>query len=321
MKKIKIFHDEVKRSGLPASESFQLLEKAQKYKENGCHHYCSGDYTLAIDAYEKALAIYLKMKSLYHHVAAIQSRLSECWVAVGNLDKGIECYSKVLKIFTEMPGLVGLELHMKCHEELGNLYQRIDNNDMALMHKQEVLRISQLLYGRKHQSTADSYRRLGLFFMNHTGDSCHPRMSVNHPDAVTHYNFDLAFAYIRLRLAAFYISEAIRITIALPHSRTLLQSTFNELEQIIAREALLAPMLKSQPDFKASEEQLATNENAVTAHSSARINTVSLGACSVFGSSRESSSSDCNLLSINERISRLSRDKPVVIWSGLRSMR
>jgi tetratricopeptide (TPR) repeat protein len=127
------------------------------------------DYDMAIDYYEKSLAIYLKVHGPQHPKTGMTyNNLGLVWSEKGEYDKAIDYYEKSLAIDLNVHG----DQHPSTGTSYGNLgivWQVKGVYDKAIEYYEKSLAIDLNVHGNQHPSTGKSYNNLGRLFQD-TGD-------------------------------------------------------------------------------------------------------------------------------------------------------
>ena len=157
-------------------------ETAVSYNDIGFIYSAQGNYTKALEYYEKALVIWLKVYGENHpSTATSYNNIGLVYRQQGNDAKVLEYYNKALAIKLKVLG----ENHPSTattYNNIGVVYDAQGNYTKALEYYEKALVIWLKVYGENHPDTATSYNNIGLVYDNQG----------NYAKALEYYNKALA---------------------------------------------------------------------------------------------------------------------------------
>ena len=157
-KKIKNNYIE-KEAGNYANDKPINPSDVKKYYEKGVESVNKGDNQAAIELFEKALEIQLKMPNKEPHIFAdTYTNIGVTWSRIGDYEKALTYYEKALEIklihFKE-------DLYVAyTYDNLGRASKEIGDHEKAIEYYKKALNIKLKYKGQEHESVAESYDNL-----------------------------------------------------------------------------------------------------------------------------------------------------------------
>jgi tetratricopeptide (TPR) repeat protein len=148
---------------LIASEEDETL-LSQYFFSHGELLDCMGEYENALEFYQKALAIELKIYGEKHpKVALSYNNIGIIYYRQGAYDKALEFHQKSLAVRQDMfegehPAIA------QCYNNIGLNYWKKGEYEKALEYFQKTLGIEQKIYGERHPKVARSYNNIGIIY-------------------------------------------------------------------------------------------------------------------------------------------------------------
>ena len=123
--------------------------------------YFISEYDKAIDYYEKALAIRLKVHGTEHpSTGRSYNNLGIVWKVKGEYDKAVDYHEKALAIRLKVHGTEHPSTG-NIYNNLGSIWKRKGEYDKAIDYYEKALAIHFKVHGTEHPSTGTSYNNLG----------------------------------------------------------------------------------------------------------------------------------------------------------------
>ena len=153
-------------------ECLRLIEKSKHNEETksnclnniGRAYRLKGEYKKAIECYEKALEIRLKITGENHpDTATIYNNIGEAYYYKGEYDRAIEFYKKAVKIRAQTLG----EMHpdiATSYNDIGMAYFYKGEYDKAIECYKKAVKIRIHTLGEMHPYTASSYNNIGVAY-------------------------------------------------------------------------------------------------------------------------------------------------------------
>ena len=139
-------------------------EAATSYNNIGLVYYAQGNYAQALEFYNKALAIQLKVLGENHAATATSyNNIGLVYAAQGNYAKALEYYEKAQGILRKVYG----ENHPNTaasYNNIGGVYAAQGNYAEALEYHEKSLAIRLKVFGETHPDIAASYYNIGVGF-------------------------------------------------------------------------------------------------------------------------------------------------------------
>ena len=173
---------------------------ASSYNNIGFVYGATGDYSKALEYYEKSLKIRLSVLGENHpDVATSYNNIGSVYDDMGDYSKALEYYEKSLRIRLSVLG----ENHpdvASSYNNIGFVYGATGDYSKALEYYEKDLKIGLSVLGENHPDVASSYNNIGSVYYN-MGDYSKaleylekslriwlPILGENHPDVATNYN-------------------------------------------------------------------------------------------------------------------------------------
>ncbi len=130
----------------------------------GYTYYLQGDYSKALEFYQKSLAIYEEVLGTKHpSTVTSYDNIGMVYQAKREYDKALEFYQKSLATYEEV---LGIKHHNTAasYNNIGGVYYAKEKYDKALEFYQKSRAIYEEVLGTKHHNTAASYNNIGLVY-------------------------------------------------------------------------------------------------------------------------------------------------------------
>ena len=136
------------------------------YNNIGLVYSNQGDYSKALEYYEKSLEISLSVFGEQHlDVATSCNNIGSVYYRQGDYSKALEYYEKALEIRSSVFG----EQHPSVatsYNNIGNVYYNQENYTKALEYYENSLEIQLSIFGEQHLYVATSYNNIGYVYKN-----------------------------------------------------------------------------------------------------------------------------------------------------------
>ena len=127
-------------------------------------HEAKGAYALALDHYERSLAIRLAVQGKHHpDTAAMYARIGHVRESQGNDQAALESYSRQMEICEAVYG-PNHPVTAVAFCDIGGVYTHLGEHQRALDYYNKDLAISETVLGKQHATTAKSYDNIGLVY-------------------------------------------------------------------------------------------------------------------------------------------------------------
>ncbi len=140
------------------------LFTAQALNDLGYSYYLKGDYDRAIEFFNEALKIKLKVLGKEHpDIAGAYNNMGVAYADKGDYDRAIEFFNRALEIYQKVLG----EKHPNIavtYNNLGLAYWNKGNYDRAIEFFKKALEIYLKVLGEEHPYTAETYDNLGAVY-------------------------------------------------------------------------------------------------------------------------------------------------------------
>ncbi len=124
------------------------------------------EYEIALEHFQQALAIYLKVFDAEHpRVAASYNNIGMVYGHLGDYEKALEYFQRSLAIELKILGEEHPDVAL-CYNSIGVVCNDMGNYEKALKYHQKAIAILLKVYGEEHPGVATAYNNIGVVYDN-----------------------------------------------------------------------------------------------------------------------------------------------------------